>query len=97
MVSNDLPDPGPLQSDAAHVVVGDLYYFLKAEHAWVCGRGQLIHGHSTQPAHEINCQDRREDKENSRNDLGMKLESRLTYGVTIQSGGTSEYPMAETY
>lgn len=64
VVSNNLPDPGPLQSDASHVVVGDLHYFLKAEHAWVCGRGQLIHGHSTQPAHKINCQDRREDAAN---------------------------------
>lgn len=53
VVSNDLPDPGPLQPDAPHVVVGDLNYFLQAEHAWVCGRGQLIHGHGTQPAHKI--------------------------------------------
>lgn len=64
VVSNNLPDPGPLQSDASHVVVGDLHYFLKAKHAWVCGRGQLIHGHSTQPAHEINCQDGREHAAN---------------------------------
>lgn len=56
VVSNNFPDPGPLQSDAAHVVVGDLDYFLQAEHTWVCGRGQLIHGHSTQPAHKINWQ-----------------------------------------
>lgn len=54
MVSDNLPDPGPLQPDAAHVVVGDLDYFLKAEHAWVCGRGQLIHGHGAQAAHKIN-------------------------------------------
>lgn len=28
MVSNDLPDAGPLQADAVHVVVGDLHYLL---------------------------------------------------------------------
>lgn len=37
VVSDNLPDPGPLQPDAAHVVVGDFYYFLQAEHTWVCG------------------------------------------------------------
>lgn len=54
VVSNNLPDPGPLQPDATHVVVGDLHNLLQAEHTWVCGRGQLIHGHGAQPAHEIN-------------------------------------------
>lgn len=54
VVSNNLPDPGPLQPNATHVVVGDLHYLLQAEHTWVCGRGQLIHGHGAQPAHEIN-------------------------------------------
>lgn len=54
MVSNNLPDSRPLQPDAAHVIVGDLHYFLQAEHARVCGRGQLVHGHGAQPAHKIN-------------------------------------------
>lgn len=62
VVSDDLPDPGPLQPDAAHVVVGDLHYFLEAEHSRVCGRGQLIHGHGAEPAHEINWGWRRESK-----------------------------------
>lgn len=53
VVSNDLPDPGPLQPDAPHVVIRDLNYLLQAEHTWMCRRGQLIHGHGTQPAHKI--------------------------------------------
>ena len=37
VVSYDLPDAGPLQADAVHVVVGDLHDLLQAEHAWADG------------------------------------------------------------
>lgn len=66
MVSDDLPDPGPLQPDAAHVVVRDLHYLLEAEHSRVRGRGQLIHGHGAEPAHKINWGWRREEKKKTR-------------------------------
>lgn len=55
MISNDVPDPGPLQPDAVHVVVGDLHDLLQAEHARVVWGRQLIHGHGAQPAHKVNC------------------------------------------
>lgn len=43
VVSYDLPNAGPLQSDAVHVVVGDLHNLLQAEHARLVSRGQFIH------------------------------------------------------
>lgn len=33
VVSDDLPDPGPLQPDTTHVVVRDLHNLCQAEHA----------------------------------------------------------------
>jgi len=48
-----MPDPGPLQPDAVHVVVRDLHNLLQAEHAGLVGRGQLVHGHDAQPAHKV--------------------------------------------
>lgn len=32
VVSNDLPDSGPLEPDTTHVVVGDLHNLGQAEH-----------------------------------------------------------------
>ena len=55
MVSDDLPDAGPLQPDAVHVVVRDLHDLLQAEHPRLVGRGQLVHGDGAQPAHKVHC------------------------------------------
>lgn len=43
VVSNDLPDSGPLQPDTTHVVVGDLHNLGQAEHAGVIYIGELVH------------------------------------------------------
>ena len=42
VVADVLPDARPLQTDAAHVVVGDLYNLLQTEHARVAGVRQLV-------------------------------------------------------
>lgn len=55
VVSDDLPNTRPLQPDAVHVVVGDFYDLLQAEHPRLVSRGQLIHGHRTEPPHKIHC------------------------------------------
>ena len=55
VVPDDLPDAGPLQADPAHVVVGDLYDLLQAEHAGVRKTGEFIHRHGTQRLHKLNC------------------------------------------
>ena len=47
VVPDDLPDAGPLQPDPPHVVVGDLYDLLEAEHAGVRQTGEFIHRHGT--------------------------------------------------
>ena len=52
--SNDLPHSAPLQSHTVHVVVGDLYDLLEAEHAGVSGAGELLVRHSTQSLHKVN-------------------------------------------
>lgn len=53
VISDDLPNAWPLQTDAVHVVVGDLHYLLQTEHAWLMSRGQLVHGHRTEPTHKV--------------------------------------------
>lgn len=53
VVTYDLPNSGPLQPDAVHVVVGDFHNLLQAEHPWLVCRGQLVHGHRTQPPHKV--------------------------------------------
>ena len=53
VVSNDLPNPRPLQPDAVHVVVGNFHDLLQAEHSGLVCRGQLVHGHRTQPPHKV--------------------------------------------
>lgn len=55
MVSDDLPDAGPLQPDAVHIVIGDLHDLLQAEHPGLVGRGQLIHGDGAQPPNKVHC------------------------------------------
>lgn len=55
MISNNLPDSGPLQPYPAHVVVRNLDDLLQAEHSRVGGGEQLIHGYRTEPANEIHC------------------------------------------
>lgn len=53
VISDDLPNAWPLQTDAIHVVVGDLHYLLQTEHAWLVSRSQLVHGHPTEPTHKV--------------------------------------------
>ncbi len=53
VISDDLPNAWPLQTDAVHVVVGDLHYLLQTEHAWLMSRGQFVHGHRTEPTHKV--------------------------------------------
>lgn len=55
VVSNDLPDAGPLQPDTVHVVIGDLHDLLQAEHPGLVGRGQLVHGDRAEPSNKIHC------------------------------------------
>lgn len=55
VVSNDLPDAGPLQPDAVHIVIGDFNNLLQAEHPRLVGRGQLVHGNGAQPSNKIHC------------------------------------------
>ena len=53
VVADVLPDAGPLQPDAAHVVVGDLHDLLQAEHAGVGGAGQFVQRHLAQRLGEL--------------------------------------------
>ena len=52
VVAEHLPDATPLETDAAHVVVGDLDELLEAEHARRRG-GQLVQRDLHQRAHEL--------------------------------------------
>ena len=52
--SDDLPHSAPLQPHTVHVVVGDLYNLLEAEHARVSGTGQLLVRYGTQSFHKVN-------------------------------------------
>lgn len=54
VVSNDLPDSGPLQPDTTHVVVGDLHNLGQAEHAGVIYIGELVHWNLTQGLYKLN-------------------------------------------
>ena len=53
MVAQHLPDPAPLQSDPAHVVVGDLHQLGQAEHPSLRTGCQLVYGDLTQRPHKI--------------------------------------------
>lgn len=64
MITYHLPDPGPLEPDAAHVVVRNLHDLLQAEHARVRRGGQLVHRYSTQPTDKIHC--KRQKKKGSK-------------------------------
>lgn len=55
MLANHLPDARPLQTDATHVVVGDLDDLLQTEHARAGETGQLVQGDCTQRLDELNC------------------------------------------
>lgn len=59
VLSNYMPYPRPLQPDSAHVVVRYLHNLLQAEHPGMERRGQLIHGHSTQPTDKVNWRQQR--------------------------------------
>ena len=52
--SNDLPHSAPLQPHTVHVIVGDLYDLLEAEHPRMGGTGQLLVRYSTQSFHKVN-------------------------------------------
>lgn len=97
MVSDDLPNARPLQSDTVHVVVGDLYNFLETEHPWLMCWGQLIHGHRTQPTDKIHLK-KIQCKINAFSCCGTQRQwknIKLTYRISIKSCGTCEDP-AET-
>lgn len=55
VISDNLPNSRPLQPDAVHVVVRNLHDFLQAEHSGLMCRGELVHGHRTQPADKVHC------------------------------------------
>ena len=55
VVPDDMPDSRPLQTDAAHVVVGDLDNLLQTEHTWVYNVRQFIHRHSAESTNKFNC------------------------------------------
>lgn len=97
MVSYDLPNSRPLQPDAVHVVVGDFHNLLQAEHPRLVCWGQLIHGHRTQPPHEVHW---KQINSNTRwitysqtEILYIRVKNdALTNCISIESGGTSEDP-----
>lgn len=47
VVTENLPDSGPLKPDASHVIIRDFDDFCERKHARLCGMRQLLEGNLT--------------------------------------------------